>query len=193
MDALGSFSTPESVTALAALARGDGPSQLRLRAVRALGRTGAPSAPPVVLAALASARSDGERLVAVDALTALRPPDAVPPLTALLEQTRSDELRTRIAAALGAIRHGDAQPSLVVLLGDANPGVRYVAVQSLRAIGRSDAAAPLAALSLGITRRLHVRPVADLLADTDRVLGELSVQEVALRALTELDAATIVA
>jgi HEAT repeat protein len=89
----------------------------------------------VVLAALASARSDGERLVAVDALTALRPPDAVPPLTALLEQTRSDELRTRIAAALGAIRHGDAQPSLVVLLGDANPGVRYVAVQSLRAIG----------------------------------------------------------
>lgn len=189
VEALGAFREPAAVAALTALVTRDGRSQLRLRALRALGRTGAEAAVKPVLAALAGARSDAERIAAVEALTVLAPRDAVPPLTALLEETRNAELRARITVALGAIRNGDAQPALVQLLADESPAVRYFAVESLRVIGRPDAAIPLTALSLEMGRRLRGQPVSALLADTDRVLGDLSAQEAVVRALTALDAA----
>jgi HEAT repeat protein len=188
VDALGSFAEPSAVAALATLLAADGHPQLRLRAIRALGRTGANAAGPPLLAALARGRTDAERVVLVEALTGLRLREAVAPLTALLETTGHAGLRARIAIALGAIRDGDALPTLVRLLGDRVPAVRFFAVESLRALGRPVAAAPLAALSLDISRALRKRSVPELLADVDRVLGDLSLQEVAVRALTELNA-----
>lgn len=189
VDALGSFGEPAAVAALTSLVTADSQPQLRLRAVQALGRTGAAAAAKPVLTVLGRARDDAERGAAVEALTVLKPRDAARPLAALLEATGDPELRARIVVALGAIRDGDTLPSLVRALGDGSQAVRYFAVEGLRAIGRPGAAAPLTALSLEISRRLRARSVASLVADADRVIGDLSVQEAALRALAELNAA----
>jgi HEAT repeat protein len=189
VDALGGFVEPGSVATLTGLVMGDGNAQLRLRAIRALGRTRAPEAAGPLLAALAGARSDGERIAVVEALGQVRPREATKPLTALLATTTNPELRAKLVIALGAIQDGDAAPTLVRLLEDELPLIRYFAVEGLRALGRPDVVAPIAGLSLDISRRLWAQPVGSLLADLGPVLADLRVQDATVRALGELDAA----
>jgi HEAT repeat protein len=188
VDALGSFAEPPAVAALAALVTGEQTPHLRLRAIRALGRTRATAAGEPLLAALGAARDDAERAVVVSALADVGPRDATRPLTTLLATAADPELRARIVIALGAIRDGNAVPALVGLLGDDVPAIRYFALESLRELGRPEAAGPIARLSLELSRRLGTRPLGDLLADIGRVRADLSVQEVAVRSLSDLDA-----
>lgn len=189
VDALGSFSETGAVAALTGLVTGERSAQLRLRAILALGRTRAPEAAGPLLGALAGARSDSERIAVIEALALVRPREATKPLAALLATSDTPELRARIVIALGAIQDGDATPTLVRLLGDEVPAVRYFAVEGLRTLGRANTAAPIAQLSLDISRRVWAQPVGNLLADVARVLADLRVQEAAVRALGELDAA----
>ena len=190
VDALGSFAAPETVAALAGLLgaeeKGNG---LRLRAIRALGRSGAAQAVAPLLSVLRDARDADETLAAIDGLGALAAPEARAPLTALLEQAPEPAVRARIAVALGAIRAGDALPALVALLGDPEPAIRYFAVEALRELGKPAAAGPLRELALGLSEGLDERGEAVLLADPIAALAELSLLEVALRGLTELDPA----
>jgi HEAT repeat protein len=74
------------------------------------------------------------------------------------------------------------------LLEDDNAAVRYFAVSALRNLGAAEAAGPIKALSLAISERLQARTIAELFDDPLGTLADLSLQEVALRALAELDA-----
>jgi HEAT repeat protein len=188
VDALGRFADPPALTALSSLVTSETNTQLRLRAFRALGRTRAAAATEPLLAALAAARDDTDRAVVVAALGDLKPREATRPLTTLLASTRSPELRARITQALGAIRDGDAYATLGKLLTDDVAAVRYFAIEGLRALGRAEAAVPIARLSLDISRRVAGRSSRELLSDLPRVRADLSLQDAAVRALTELDA-----
>ena len=189
VDALGHFAEPAAVSALTALVAPEGNPQLRLRAIRALGRTRAPTATGPLLGALAAARSDGERIALVEALGELQAREATRPLEGVLGAADNPELRLKVVIALGAIRDGDAAPALTRLLTDEVPAVRFFAVEGLRRLARTESVVPIARLALEIGRRLGARSVAELLADLGPVLAELSIQEVALRGLAELDAA----
>ncbi len=193
VDALGAYRDERAVSALAALVRGGRNRSLRNRAIRSLGRAGGEEAARILLAALARADRDRDRARIVAALGEAGAPAATRPLTRLLEKTDDPALRVRIVVALGAIRDGSAFATLVGLLDDPLPAVRYYAVGALRDLGRPEAAGPILALSLRIGGRTGPgdgRAAADPFADPLRTLADLSLQEVALRALVELDPET---
>ena len=188
VDALGDFSDDRAVTALSMLLSEGRNRSLRQRAIRALGRTGSDKAAKPLLAALESADSGREQTELVDALGLLGSAEAGGPLTELLRSTEDAPLRARIVVALGAIRDGSAYPTLVALLGDDVLAVRYFAVTALRDLGEAEAAGPINTLSLSISEKLQARTVTELFDDPLTTLADLSLQEVALRALTGLDA-----
>ncbi len=188
VDALGGFSDDGAVTALSnLLTEGQNRSQ-RPRAIRALGRTGSLKAAKPLLAALGGTDSKRERMNLVDALGRLGAAEASGPLTKLWQTTEDTPLRVHIVVALGAIRDGSAYPTLAAWLDDDNAAVRYFAVSALRNLGAAEAAGPINALSLAISQRLQARTVAELFDDPLSTLADLSLQEVALRALADLDA-----
>ncbi len=186
VDALGNHSHARSVAALAKLLTG-GNRSLAARAVRALGETANPAAATPLLRALDEARTDSDRLAVVRALARLGAARAGAPLTALLETTSDPQLRTAITIGIGASKDGDAAPTLVRLLGDDVPAVRLMAINGLRALGRSEAAGPLAALALTISRDLSTRMTADRGGDATAVIAQVTLQTEALRAVSGLD------
>ena len=188
VDALGDFSDDGAVAALSKLLTEGRNRSLRQRAIRALGRTGSDKAAEPLLAALESTDSDRERSELADSLGRLGAAEAGEPLTKLLRDTEDASLRVRIVVALGAIRDGSAYPTLVALLEDDDAAVRYFALIALRDLGEAAAAGPIKTLSLAISERLQARTVAELLDDPLTTLADLSLQEVALRALADLDA-----
>jgi len=187
VDALGAFDDERAVKALVAVLEGSNHS-LRRRAITALGRTGAAAAAPPLLRVLARAEGTEIRIALVDALAALGQRSAVAPLRRLAAEAEDAELRAHAAVALGAVRDGSAYPTLVALLSDEVPAVRYFALDALRKLGRPEGAAPVSALSLGISERLARRSGAALVEDALATAGALSLQVLALQALTELDA-----
>ena len=187
VEALGHFTVPEAVAALAKVLADDGQRGLHQRALRALGRTGLPEAAPVVLAALDKTDLDPVRLEAVQALARLAPPQAKAPLRGLLDRAEDPQIRLYATIALGAIRDGGLYDTLVGLLTDPEPAVRYAAITGLVELGRAEAAAPIAALSLEISNALDGRSADQLLQDFPTVITLLSLQVEALRALLALD------
>jgi HEAT repeat protein len=188
VDALGGFSEDLAVKALAALVTGDGNRSLRQRAIRSLGQTGSQKAVKPLLKVLNVSRSDNERLLIVNSLTPLGSQAATEPLKKLLHTTENAQLRIQIVIALGAIRDGDTYPTLADLLTDKVPAVRYFAVVSLHKTGRREAAVAIGRLSLEISRRMEQHSTQALLTDPLPVLADLSLQVVALQAITDLDA-----
>ena len=103
----------------------DGSGEVRIRAARALGRIGTPTAVRPLLAAVEPGQPTSLRVVALGALAALGDPDVVAPLARLLAE---DDTEPRVAtAAAGALAGlGDAgEEALGALAGFGGPGAPY--------------------------------------------------------------------
>jgi HEAT repeat protein len=140
---------------------------LRLEAMWALGRLGAPAGPamPVVVNVM---RNDSDERVRVAAATAVRKigPAAsdLPAIAALLDDP-NPALRTEVAAALAG-RIPDVMAILATRTRDANPEARRQTTQTLGALGRI---APADVL----------QPLADALDDPDAEVRAVAVRRLA--------------
>lgn len=186
VDALGAFALPESVRMLESVVE-QGNAELRLRALRALGRTGMREAAPPLLARLPHAEDDAERAVIVEAFARVRDPAAVDALLRRLELDPPPALRARIALALAAIRAPSAYEALVDMLGDPLPAVQFHALRGLRELERPEAARDVLRYYRDSAGRLAGRSPDDLVRDAPAVLAALGLQVEALRTLLALD------
>ena len=187
VDALGEFDEPAAIGILSGLLAG-GDDALRLRAVAALGRTGAREAVAPLLSRLPGADQVIERAFIVEALARLRDPSALGALLEELDNATDERLRVRVTIALGALRAPSAYDALVRMLRDPQPAVQFHAIRGLRELGEPEAARGLLTLYEVLAERLAERTPASLVADAPAVLTVLGLQVEILRALTDLDA-----
>lgn len=189
VDVLGSFIDRRSVDALSAVVlASDRNPTLRRRAIQSLGRTGELAAGDALLQALEAPADEAERLSIVAALGQVKAAAAAGPLQELLRQTAEPVLRAQIVVALGAIRDGSSRPTLVEMLEDPVPAVRYLAVESLHAMGARDAAAPIDALGRELTGQVR-DGAADWPAHAAALVVQARTLVAVLRALIDLDPA----
>jgi HEAT repeat protein len=154
-----------------------------------LGRTGELAAGDALLRALEAPADEAERLLIVAALGQVKAAAAAGPLRELLGQAAESVLRAQIVVALGAIRDGSSRPTLVEMLEDPVPAVRYLAVESLHAMGARDAAAPIDALGQELTGQIR-HDAADWSAHAAALVVQARTLVAVLRALIDLDPAT---
>jgi HEAT repeat protein len=138
VEALGAVGTPAVPPLIQAL--GDGNSDVRKAACRALGAIGDRQAVPPLIQALRHGNSD-VRAAACEALGAIGDRRAVPPLIQALRDRDSD---VREAACEALVKIGaPAVPHLIQALGDGDWHVREAACRALGAIGDRRAVPPL--------------------------------------------------
>ena len=186
VDALGAFADPGAVQVLERVVERENPA-LRLRAIRALGRTGMREAAAPLLARLALAGDDAERAAIVEALARVRDASAVDALLRLRESSPPPALRARVALALAAIEAPSAYDALVEMLRDPLPAVQFYALRGLRELGRPEAADGVLRFYRDTVRQLSDRDADALVEDAPAVLAALGLQVEALRTLLELD------
>ena len=183
--ALGYFSGRTVVDRLS-MAASSGNGSLASHAVSALGHTGDPRAALALVALLSRARTDEARIALVDALAHTGSEDAAPALQSLLGESENPTLRARAIVALASVGDGGSVPTLIGLLEDPVPGIRLYAVEALRQLASSKAAVFIAQLAQ------RLLPYMDEEREDDGVIAaaELSVLDLALRAIAELDPAS---
>ena len=185
VDALGAFAEPESLRVLESVVEGED-TELRYRAIRALGRTGMRAAAPSLLARLPLAADEAERAAIVEALARVRDPSAVDALLRELEGGPAPALRARIALALAAIEAPSAYDALLEMLRDPLPAVQFYALRGLRELGRPEAAGDVSDFYRRTAESLADRSSDDLVTDARAVLAALGLQVEALRTLLAL-------
>ncbi len=188
VDVLGSFPNAAAVAPLAALAiDGNADAALRLRAIQALGRTGMAEAAAPLLAALARPADEAELLHTVRSLGEVRAKQAAEPLETLLAETSDPQLKAQIVIALGAISDGSSYPTLVAMLDDPVPALRYLAIESLHALGLPEAAGPLNRTAAAMAEEIR-QGLGNPEASPARLVVLARTLSAALRALIDLDA-----
>ena len=187
VDALGAFAHTDSVAALAGLLDDRPDSPLELRALQALGRTGAKSAAEPLLQALARTQNDRALAIIIDALAKIASPLAVEPLTDLLAETDDPVLRVKTAAALGAVADEGVLATLTDLLEDDSQAVRAAAVRQLTEAKAPETAPPLLELyrQLAAQRPPHASPEQP--DDPLSYVADLDLMLLTVRALLETD------
>jgi len=189
VDVLGSFPDAAAVAPLAALATdGNADAALRQRAVQALGRTGMAEAAAPLLATLAHPVDAAELVPTVRSLGEIRAKQAAKPLEALLAQTSDPRIKAEIVIALGAISDGSSYPTLVAMLDDPVPALRYLAIESLHALGKPEAAGPLNRTATAMAEEIR-QGLGDPEGSPARLVVLARTLSAALRALIDLDAA----
>ena len=130
-----------AVAPLARLGREDPVTEVRARAIQALGMLGAEDSGPTIIAALGD-KSHVVRLEATKAAGWLRLSAAV---DTLLELLRSKSSQDRAAAVYALDRIGDTRATAAVteLLADPSPYVRWAAAVALRRLWKDDCQAAL--------------------------------------------------
>ncbi|WP_459555933.1 HEAT repeat domain-containing protein [Lacunimicrobium album] len=104
-------------------------SNIRLKAVEAIGQCKQKSAAEDIELILAKDPSDEVRAAAAKSLGELKDPESLNALVEALQDTLNVRVKTIIA--LGAIKNSNAVPTLIPLLKDQSPEIRYHSSQAL--------------------------------------------------------------
>lgn len=192
VDAL-ALSGANAVPSLTALLKDPAPG-LSLRAVFALGRSGAAEAARPLVALLKkelNAEAQPRRLAPlVAALRPLGAAEAGPVFEQILQEYSDPALRVETAASLAAIGTGRQRERLERLLTDPIPAVQYAGLQGLRDLADPEAGSAIAKFakeSFGHYRSLFLDKDGDAaLENPAAAIALASVFEYALRTLGEL-------
>lgn len=122
--------------------------EVRLAAMRAVGRMGGETSLPLLLHTLASNRPAEEREAAQRSLATIRTPEAVPALIRALSAS-SGEVRVKFIAILGDRGAETATPELLRLARDSDRATRGAALRALALIARPKDMPELIRLSIG--------------------------------------------
>lgn len=174
-------------TALAAIESkaGDADPEVRLAALRALGRIGAASSVPILLAAATAGRSPADGDAAVASLSRINAPDTVPAILRALPAA-PPAARIRLIAVLGDRRAEGAIPALLQLATDGSREISEAAFRALTAAARPADLPQLIPLSLG-AKDDALRTLADraIVTTAMRVLDPARRADAVLAALRE--------
>lgn len=185
VDAFGHFPFDASVDFLIKTAGGKNRSLAR-RAIVALGKTRSEKAAGFLLQRLKREKRLDVKLLLIKALGQLQAKAAAGPLAKIARQGRYDNVRLAATISLSAVKQGSSGPALIELLADPLPAVKFIALQSLGQLRYKPALPTIKKLSEDINMRLYGLRGDALLRDYVNVLGDLSVQVEALRALYEI-------